>query len=160
MPDSTPSEEPRPGYDVPRDADPERSLTPTRVSRLRRLTLLLALMIAAGALANWQQDSEFRSASVLSFVISLVVIVVGYGAIWKVLGSPNRKRAEGARTAGSILSVFAVTGLLLTGVLAVTGASGTGAVQLVVGLGTAVVGAIWLHAAWRRLPAAPTGLLD
>lgn len=160
MPDSTPSEELRPGYDVPRAAEPERSLTPSRVSRLRRLTLLLAVMIAAGVLASWQQDAEFRSASVLSVVTTFVVIVVGYGAIWKVLASPNRKRAEGARTAGSVLSVLAVTGLLLTGVLAVTGASSTGAVQLVVGLGTAIVGAIWLHAAWRRLPAEPTGLLD
>ncbi|PPF42117.1 hypothetical protein C5B85_17435 [Pseudoclavibacter sp. AY1F1] len=160
MPDSTSYEEPRPGYDVPREAEPERSLTPTRVSRLRRLTILLAVMIAAGALANWQQDAEFRSASVPSFVISLVVIVVGYGAIWKLLGSPKRRRAEGARTGGSVLSVLAVTGLLLTGVLAITGASATGAVQLVVGLGTAVVGAIWLHAAWRRLPAEPVGLLD
>ncbi|WP_424467862.1 hypothetical protein [Pseudoclavibacter helvolus] len=160
MSDSTPFEEPRPGYDVPRPAEPERSLTPSRVSKLRRLTLLLGLMIAAGALASWQQDSEFRSASVPSLVISIVVVIIGYGAIWKILGSPKRKRAEGARTAGSILSVLAVTGLLLTGVLAVTGASATGTVQLVVGLGTAVVGAIWLHAAWRRLPAEPTGLLD
>ncbi|GAB3287642.1 hypothetical protein [Pseudoclavibacter terrae] len=160
MPDPTPFEEPRPGYDVPREAEPERSLTPARVSRLRRLTILLAVMVAAGALANWQQESEFRSASVLSVVVSLVVIVVGYGAIWKILGSSKRKRAEGARTAGSILSVLAVTGLLLTGVLAITGASANGAVQLVVGLGTAIVGAIWLHAAWRRLPAEPTGLLD
>jgi len=117
-------------------------------------------MVAAGALANWQQESEFRSASILSVVVSIVVIVVGYGAIWKILGSPKRKRAEGARTAGSILSVLAVTGLLLTGVLAITGASANGAVQLVVGLGSAIVGAIWLHAAWRRLPAEPTGLLD
>ncbi|MBF4457210.1 MULTISPECIES: hypothetical protein [unclassified Pseudoclavibacter] len=160
MPDSTPFEEPRPGYDVARDAEPERALTPSRVSRLRKLTILLAVMIAAGALANWQQEAEFRSASVLSFAVTLVVVVVGYGAIWKLLGSPRRKRAEGARTAGSILSVLAVTGLLLTGVLAITGASPTGTVQLVVGLGTGVVGAIWLHAAWRRLPAEPTGLLD
>ncbi|MBS3179924.1 MULTISPECIES: hypothetical protein [unclassified Pseudoclavibacter] len=160
MPDSPSYEEPRPGYDVPRAAEPERSLTPARVSRLRRLTILLAVMVAAGALANWQQESEFRSASILSVVVSIVVIVVGYGAIWKILGSPKRKRAEGARTAGSILSVLAVTGLLLTGVLAITGASANGAVQLVVGLGSAIVGAIWLHAAWRRLPAEPTGLLD